>query len=51
MPAPVARLMLGDVVDEMLLGSQNVVPHKAKKFGYEFLHEHLEDAIGHTLGV
>ena len=50
LPAPVARLALGQVADELLLASARMEPARLKETGYEFRYPHLEDALRHLLG-
>ena len=50
LPAPVARLALGQVADELLLASARVEPARLKETGYEFRYPHLEGALRHLLG-
>ncbi len=50
LPAPVARLALGEVADALLLASQRMEPAKLKETGYEFRHPELEGALRHLLG-
>ncbi len=49
LPAPAARLMLGEVADELLLPSARVEPAKLKETGYQFRHPELEGAFRHLL--
>ena len=49
LPAPAARLMLGEVADELLLPSARVEPAKLKEAGYEYRHPELEGAFRHLL--
>ncbi len=51
LPAPVARLMLGQVADELLLASQRVEPAKLRETGYTFRYPELEGALRHLLGM
>ena len=50
LPAPAARLILGQVADELLLASARVEPAKLKETGYEFRYPELESALRHLLG-
>jgi uncharacterized protein (TIGR01777 family) len=50
LPAPAARLMLGEVADALLLASQRVEPAKLEESGYEFRHPELEGALRHLIG-
>ncbi len=45
MPAFAARLAFGEMADEMLLVSQQVVPKKLEAAGYEFKYPNLEAAF------
>jgi uncharacterized protein len=50
LPAPAARLALGEVADALLLASQRMEPAKLAATGYEFRHAELEAALRHLLG-
>jgi uncharacterized protein (TIGR01777 family) len=50
LPAPAARLMLGEIADELLLASARIEPAKLEETGYEFRYPELEDALRHLLG-
>jgi uncharacterized protein (TIGR01777 family) len=50
LPTPAARLILGQVADELLLASARVEPAKLKETGYEFRYPELESALRHLLG-
>ena len=50
LPAPVARLALGEVADALLLASQRVEPAKLKETGYAFRYPELEGALRNLLG-
>jgi uncharacterized protein len=50
LPAPMARLALGEVADALLLASQRIEPAKLKETGYEFRYLELEGALRHLLG-
>ena len=50
LPAPMARLALGEVADALLLASQRIEPAKLKETGYEFRHPELEGALRHLVG-
>jgi len=45
MPAFMARLMLGEMADALLLSSTRVTPQKLQSEGYDFTHKQLEDAL------
>jgi uncharacterized protein (TIGR01777 family) len=49
-PAPVARLALGEMADELLLASTRVVPRRLQETGYAFRFSDLELALRHVLG-
>ncbi|HEX9759711.1 MAG TPA: TIGR01777 family oxidoreductase [Candidatus Acidoferrales bacterium] len=49
MPAFAARLVLGEMVDELLLSSAKVEPAKLTAAGYTFLFPELEGALRHLL--
>ena len=50
LPAPAARLMLGEVADALLLASQRMEPAKLEETDYEFRYPELEGALRHLLG-
>ena len=50
LPAPVARLVLGEVADELLLASQRIEPARLKESGYSYRYPQLEGAFRHLLG-
>ena len=50
LPAPVARVVLGQLADELILASQRVEPAKLEESGYEFRYPELEGALQHLLG-
>jgi uncharacterized protein (TIGR01777 family) len=50
LPAPAARLMLGEVADALLLASQRMEPAKLKETGYEYRYPELEGTLRHLLG-
>ncbi len=50
LPAPVARVVLGQLADEQLLASQRLEPAKLKESGYTFRYPELEGALRHLLG-
>ena len=45
MPAPVVRLMFGEMGDELLLSSTRVAPVRLEQAGYEFRHTDFEQAL------
>jgi uncharacterized protein (TIGR01777 family) len=50
LPAPVARLALGQVADELLLASQRMEPARLRESGYSYRYPELEGALRHLLG-
>ncbi len=50
LPAPAARIMLGEVADALLLASQRMEPAKLEATGYDFRYPQLEGALRHLLG-
>ena len=50
LPAPAARIALGDLADELLLASARVEPAKLEETGYSFRSPELEGALRHLLG-
>lgn len=50
LPAPAARIMLGEVADALLLASQRMEPARLKETGYTFRYSQLEGALRHLLG-
>lgn len=50
LPAPVARLILGEMADGLLLSSQRVEPTKLLSSGYVFRHTNLEETLRRILG-
>jgi uncharacterized protein (TIGR01777 family) len=50
LPAFVARLVLGEMANELLLASQRVRPRKLTETNYEFRHPELETALRAMLG-
>ena len=49
-PAPLARLALGEMADALLLASARIVPQRLQETGYVFRHPELEGALRHLLG-
>lgn len=49
MPAFAARLVFGEMADELLLGSQNVVPAALRQAGFRPEYPELEPALRHLL--
>jgi uncharacterized protein (TIGR01777 family) len=50
MPAFAARLLLGEMADELLLASQRVRPSRLEGTAYPFRHPQLEEALRAVLG-
>ena len=50
LPAPAARLALGQVADELLLASQRLEPARLKESGYSYRRPELGGALRHLLG-
>ena len=51
MPAPLVRLMFGEMADALLLASQRVDPRRLLASGFAFEFPDLEPALRHVLGV
>jgi hypothetical protein len=49
-PAGIARLVFGQMADELLLASARVEPRRLLESGYQFRYPELEDALRHVLG-
>lgn len=49
-PAPAARLGLGEIADELLLASARVEPVRLQETGYSFRHPDLEATLRYLLG-
>lgn len=50
LPAFAVRLVWGEMGEEMLLGSQRVVPQALLADGFRFEHPELRPALEHVLG-
>jgi len=50
MPAPVARMALGEMADELLLASTRVLPATLTRAGFQFQHPKLKEALHALLG-
>ncbi|HEV2094507.1 MAG TPA: TIGR01777 family oxidoreductase [Rubrobacter sp.] len=50
LPAPAARIMLGEVADALLLASQRLRPARLEATGYAFRYPRLEETLRHLLG-
>jgi uncharacterized protein (TIGR01777 family) len=51
LPAPVARLVLGEMADGLLLSSAHVEPIQLKNSGYQFRYPELELSLRHALDM
>jgi NAD dependent epimerase/dehydratase family enzyme len=49
-PEVAARLVFGEMADELLLASARVEPARLRLTGYRFRFQTLEDALRHLLG-
>ncbi len=49
MPAFAARLVLGEMANDLLLASAKVMPNRLSESGYQFLYPSLEPALRHLL--
>jgi NAD dependent epimerase/dehydratase family enzyme len=49
-PAPLLRLLFGELADEGLLASTRVSPNRLVESGYSFRHRTLTGALEHVLG-
>jgi hypothetical protein len=49
MPSFAVRLALGEMADELLLGSARVIPERLQASGFEWSHPTLEAALAHAL--
>lgn len=45
LPAIIARFIMGEMADELLLVSSRIAPKALKKYGYTFKHPHLKEAL------
>ena len=50
MPAFAAKIALGEMADDLLLGSARVMPYRLSEFNYQFRQPMLEGALKHLLG-
>jgi len=48
-PAPLARLAMGEMAEALLLSSQRVIPHRLQQAGFTFDHAQLEPALADML--
>jgi hypothetical protein len=49
-PAPILRLVMGQLADELLLGSQRCVPGRLVQAGFQFAHPEIGAALAALLG-
>jgi hypothetical protein len=49
MPAPVVKLLFGEMGEELLLQGQSVAPKKLLDSGFEFQYPNLQRALIHLL--
>jgi NAD dependent epimerase/dehydratase family enzyme len=49
-PAPVLRLLLGQMAEELLLSGVAVQPKRAEAAGHAFVHPRIEGALAAALG-
>lgn len=49
-PAPMLRLLMGEMADELLLSGQQVVPSYAQESGFEFEYPELQGALANVVG-
>lgn len=50
-PAPLLRLVLGQMAEELLLSGAAVLPERAQAAGYEFVHGFIDDAMAAALAA
>jgi NAD dependent epimerase/dehydratase family enzyme len=50
LPAFAARLVMGDMADELLLASARIAPSQLLASGYKFQFPELNEALRHVLG-
>ena len=48
-PAPVIRLLVGEMADELLVRGQRVLPARLQAEGFQFGFPRLDDALGDIL--
>ena len=49
LPASTARMLIGEMADELLLASTRMVPAKLQQAGFKFQYPELKDALKHLL--
>jgi NAD dependent epimerase/dehydratase family enzyme len=50
LPSAAARILFGEMADELLLSSTRVVPGKLEETGFVFRHPRLDEGLDHLLG-
>ena len=50
-PAPVLRLLVGEMAQELLLNGQRVLPERLRAAGFDFVHSDLESALAAIYAV
>ena len=51
MPAPIVKLLFGQMGDELMVQGQSVVPQKLQQQGFEFNYSDLRSALSELLRV
>ena len=51
LPAFLAKILLGEMAQELLLSSTKVIPGKLQESGYTFKHATLENALKNTITI
>lgn len=49
-PAPIMRLMIGEMADELLINGQRVLPDRLTASGFAFTYPSIDDALNDILG-
>jgi NAD dependent epimerase/dehydratase family enzyme len=49
MPAPIVKLLFGQMGDELMVQGQSVIPHKLQQQGFEFNYSDLRSALSELL--
>jgi len=50
MPAPVMRLLLGEMANELLISGQRVLPERLREAGFSFSYPDIDSALAQMLG-
>ena len=50
MPAPMVKLLFGQMGDELMVQGQSVIPQKLQQKGFQFKYSHLESALVEIIG-